>query len=67
MEEHGKVARSATEMLLREMAKDARSAAGAPWKNCGIPPDVRGARAKAATIPTVWYYEKYLKGIATAK
>jgi len=29
------------------------SAAGAPWKIFEVPPDVRGARAKAATAPHV--------------
>ncbi len=62
-----KVARSATEMLLSENGEDVRSAAGVPWKNYEVPPDVRGARAKAATSPLVVLQRHCFKGTATAK
>ena len=50
-----------------EIGNDVRSAAGAPWKMCDVPPHVQGARATAATMPTVWCYGRCLEGLATAK
>jgi hypothetical protein len=53
--------------MMLEESPSRRSAAGAPWRNFNVPPDVRGARTKAVTSRHVSFDDMILGGTATAK